>query len=782
VALVSLLETIPLGQAATAGNEPQVAIVGVTIVDVEAGESRPGMTVVTSGDRIVAVGDASAVEVPPGATRLGGEGRFLIPGLWDMHVHVGDELSSRTDLPLYVANGVTGVRIMSGDCDSNCSPTLEDVRGWRAQIEARAIVGPRMVASSRLFDGPGAMYGGSYELSDPADARSKVRDAHARGADFLKIYEDLPREVYFAVLDEARLVGLDAVGHVPHGMTVAEVSDAGQRSVEHIDWTELLACSSQRATAERARVAYLESPSRETTQAYRRVLVESFDASACAGLFDLLMKNGTWLVPTLAYHLARSRPETAAAATAERMAYLPPGIEASWRAAGIGADADTGPLMPRFFSVQLQYVGAVHRAGVGLLAGTDPWNLHVFAGFGLHDELGLFVEAGLSPLDALRTATSAPAAFLGRAHELGAIKPGYLADLVLLDADPTERIANTRRISAVMANGRLFDRGALDGLFDDISGVRTDPELDVPAPVARLVWVDRRGSVEPVPGELGNYVNPALSPDGQHAAVEAISRSGSRHIWVIDLITGTRDRLTWQGTRNFLPVWSLDGRSIYFASDRSGDPDVWRRRADQTGDAELVYRAAGPQVPRSFSSDGVRLVLDGQFGRLRGRDLGLLPLAGGEVRLLTDTPDVGEWAPRFSPDGRFVAFHVYENPAAQVYVQEIATGERWKISDDTAGGQDPRWTRRGAEVVFMSAGQPVAVEVTYGPEPSFSAPRRIVELPPGIRGYAVTPDGERFLMVQAVSRREAHPPAVGSHHSEVRPNSAVKAPQIPQKF
>jgi len=729
----------------------EVAIVGVTIVDVEAGELRPAMTVVTSGDRIVAVGEASAVVVPPGARRIGGDGRFLIPGLWDMHVHVGGQISSRTNLPLYVANGVTGVRIMSGDCDANCSPTLENVRDWRSQIEARAIAGPRMVASSRLFDGPGAMYEGSYEISDPDDARSKVREAHAHGVDFLKIYEDLPRDVYFAVMDEARRVGLDAVGHVPHGMTAAEASDAGQKSIEHIDWTELLACSSQHTKAERARAAYLKSPARETTQAYRRALIESFDASACAPLFDLLKRNGTWLVPTLVYHRARSRPEAAAAATAERMAYLPPGVEASWRAAGIGADAGTGPLMPSFFSVQLQYVGAAHRAGAGLLAGTDPWNLHVFAGFGLHDELELFVEAGLSPLDALRTATSAPAAFLGRAHELGAIKPGYLADLVLLDADPTERITNTRRISAVMANGRLLDRAALDELLDDISSVRTDPALDVPAPVARLAWVDRQGNVAPTPGESGDYSNPSLSPDGRRAAVVAMSANGSRHIWVIDLVSGTRNRLTWQGTRNFLPVWSPDGDWIYFASDRAGDPDVWKKRSDQTGDAELVYGSAGPQVPGAISADGRWLALDGQFKDLRGRVLALLPLLGGDLEVLTDGPEADEWAPRFSPDGRFIAFHIFEGPAAHAYVQELATGARWRISDDDAGGAAPRWTQGGAEIVFRSGGHPVAVAVAFGQEPSFSAPRQLFEMPPRTRGgWDVTPDGRRFLMVQTV--------------------------------
>jgi hypothetical protein len=735
----------------------QTAIVGVTIVDVTAGELRPGMTVVISGDRIAAVGRADAVDVPPGATLLPGEGRFLIPGLWDMHIHYSGR-ARQFDLPLYIANGVTGVRDMSGDCETPCVgyPSLETRRGWRAEIETGALVGPRVIASSMLFDGPAPMWPTSYALTDANEGRAKVHRARARGADFLKIY-GMPKGVYLAVLDEAHSIGMDAVGHVPAGVTVAEASAAGQKSWEHFDGTELLSCSSRRGAAERLRAAYRDDRSREALDAYRRVLVESFDEAACAPFFELLKENGTWHVPTLAYYLSSSRPDDAVAATAERASYLP---FVPW-SSGVEVSDEREALMRRYFSLRLAYVGAAHRAGAALLAGTDPWNEHVSAGFSLHDELGLFVEAGLSPLDALRTATSAPAEFFGREHELGAIKAGYLADLVLLDANPAEDIANTRQISAVVANGRVFDRGALEELLAGVVRAKADAALRGPRPVNRLVWIDRRGNTEPVPVEPSDYRFPRLSPDGRHVAFMTVHGSGSSHIWLADLATGELEQMTFEGTRNFIPVWSLDGRWIYFASDRGGDPDIWRMPSDGSGSAEIIYQAAGPQVPGSISPDGAWLAFEGNFaGESQSRDIGLVPLTGGgEARLLTDTPRAGEWAPSISPDGRFIAFHAWEGGMAQVYVQEIATGERWVVSaEEGIPAQSPLWTRGGAEIVFMlgsrGQAQPFAVDVTYGPEPSFSPPRQIFERPPGARAYDVTPDGERFLVVQAVPQGE----------------------------
>ncbi len=732
------------------------AVVDVIIVDVATGELRPGMTVVISGDRIAAVGRADAVDVPAGATLIPGEGRFLIPGLWDMHIHFSGR-PREFDLPLYIANGITGVRDMSGDCDAPCvgAKSLETLRGWRAEIEAGALVGPRVVASSMLFDGPAPMWPTSYALTDADEGRAKVHRARARGADFIKIY-GLPKDVYFAVLDEARSIGMDAVGHVPAGVTVAEASAAGQKSWDHFDMTELLACSSRREAAERLRTASRDDGSREALDAYRRFLLESFDEAACVPFFELLKENGTWHVPTLVYYLASARPDIAVAATAERTPYLP---FAPWIST-VEVSAEQEAMM----RLRLAYVGAEHRAGVALLAGTDPWNDHVEAGFSLHDELGLFVEAGLSPLDALRTATSAPAEFFGREHELGAIKAGYLADLVLLDANPAEDIANTRRISAVVANGRVFDRGALDELLAGLVRAHNDIVLEGPRPVNRLVWIDRRGNTEPVPVEPSNYRALRLSPDGRHIVFSATHGSGNSHIWVADLATGELEQLTFAGTRNSSPVWSPDGRWIYFASDRGGDFDIWRVPSDGSGSAEVIYQAAGPQFPGSISPDGVWLAFEGNVPgegeSERWGEIGLVPLiGGGKARLLTDTPLVGEWAPRFSPDGRFIAFRAYEAGISQVYVREIATGERWRVSaEEGIPATSPLWTRGGAEIVFMlgSSGQeqPFAVDVTYGPEPSFSRPRQILEWPAGAEGFDVTPDGERFLMVQRIPQRQ----------------------------
>ncbi len=457
------------------------AIIDVTVVNVETGVLSPGMTVVFDDNRITTVRCSTALELTGEVEQISGAGKFLIPGLWDMHIHTsGSEQGPRDiDLPLYVATGITGIRFMSGDCDGDCSTAVangaqsaDTVKRWKADIAAGTQVGPRLVASSALFDGPEAAWPGSYMLAAPEEGRAKVREALARGADFVKVYGRLPVDVYYAVVAEAQRVGLDVAGHVPRGVSLSEAAAAGQRSIEHVATTELRACSRWPERAQEARARYIETRNPEDWKAYQQLLIDGFDGAAGVPLFEVLRSNDTFYVPTLVMYRTRAFVDEVVASSAERMSFIPQGRLPDWWSnveARLRSGSESGFQMVReLFRRRLEFVAAAHRAGVTILAGTDCWNPYVFAGFSLHDELEVFVQAGLTPLAALQTATTNPARYFRMQHELGAVKPGYLADLVLLDGNPLEQIGNTRRISAVVANGRVFDRESLDQLLTNV--------------------------------------------------------------------------------------------------------------------------------------------------------------------------------------------------------------------------------------------------------------------------------------------------------------------------
>jgi imidazolonepropionase-like amidohydrolase len=469
-----------------------VAITHVTVVDVATGARLPDRTVLVRDRHIATVDTAPRVRVPAGMQRVDGHGRFLIPGLWDMHAHlVGDRLARMNTFPLFIANGITGVRDMWGDCDSVCATSDTDidrpvtaavVQRWKRDVSSGALVGPRIVAASAIFDGPSPAFPGSYAIHSPDEARDRVRLARQHGADFIKVLAGLSRESYMATVDEAKRQGLTVAGHVPWAMTPLEVSDAGQHSIEHVDDIVGLGPYSQRSCSShpdsvRAAFAAMRM-TRDTSVAerarlqttYRRLMAESYSAELCAAVFAQLARNDTWRVPTLVVYrngiLARLGDPLVL--SDPRLPYVDSHIRELWRRPPPTVPPQTGEDSAAISGVVrlvLSLPGEMQRAGLRLLAGTDAPNPWVIPGFSLHDELALMVGGGLTPLEALRTATINPARFLNATDSLGAIARGKLADLVLLDADPLADIHNTTRIAAVIVNGRVFTRPALEELL-----------------------------------------------------------------------------------------------------------------------------------------------------------------------------------------------------------------------------------------------------------------------------------------------------------------------------
>jgi imidazolonepropionase-like amidohydrolase len=439
----------------------------VSVVDVVQARTIPDMTVVVDGQRIVAVQPASRIAFADSVVRIDGAGKYLIPGLWDMHVHALWESTAGVMLPLFVANGVTGVRDMWGDLAVSAQ--------LRSAADSEHAVEPRWVVAGNLVDGPHPWWPESVVVADPERGRRVVDSLAAAGAAFIKVYSLLDPETYRAILARARELGLPAAGHVPFSVTAREASELGQVSFEHL-FGVMEGCSGADESIRRDRADWLAARGAGQKDfpnpffdvgIYRRVL-DSFDEGTCTALLQELAERGTWQVPTLVANRFDAYLADTAAASDPRLAYLPASMTEPWLQAETAqrdqSEAERD-LRLDYFRKQLEVVGLMAKLGVPILAGTDTPNPFTLPGFSLHDELGLLVEAGLSPAQALRSATYDPAVFLGATDSLGTVEPGKLADLVLLDADPLEDIANTTRIDAVFANGRLFGRWALDEML-----------------------------------------------------------------------------------------------------------------------------------------------------------------------------------------------------------------------------------------------------------------------------------------------------------------------------
>ena len=437
-------------------------ITHVTVVDTKTGKEIQDRTIVVSGDRISEVRDSKEIKPPAGAKIVDGRGKYLIPGLWDVHVHAvyADRLDSM--FPMFVANGVLGIR------DMGTSMPLADISRVRQEIANGSRLGPRIVAAGPILDGrPKPLRPNFLAITTPEEGRDTVRRLKTGGADLIKVYSWLSRDSFLAIAEEAKKQNIPVSGHVPFLVSALEASDAGQKSMEHIFGIYLSCSSREEELRSEMLKAGVNLSGSERIRLELDEAAASYDERKAANVFGHLAKNGTWLVPTFAAVVPDSEIFDAHVTTDPRLKYIPPVIQKRWtEAASAGA-----AIKSKSFERKLQIVGAVHRAAVPLLAGTDTaWiQPYTYAGFSLHDELALLVRAGLTPMESLQTATINPARFLGMEKDLGTIEKGKVANLVLLDADPVSDIRNTTKISEVFVGGKEFDRLALDQMLKSAS-------------------------------------------------------------------------------------------------------------------------------------------------------------------------------------------------------------------------------------------------------------------------------------------------------------------------
>jgi hypothetical protein len=458
VLLLLLLPAVIFARPQQSSQSKPLVFTHVTVIDAATASIRQDMTVVIVGDHIAEVGKAAGVNVPKAAQVINGRGKFLMPGLWDMHVHTFRHNPRSTNtwfFPLFIANGITGVRDMWTTGDD-----FPQAIQFRKGLADGSFLGPRYGAVGWSVDGPDPIWPNSDVVSTPQEARDFVRRVKAAGIEFVKVYSKLHPEEYFAIADEAKKLAIPFAGHVPDVISAAAASDAGQRSMEHLRNVEL-GCSTKE-----------DELLRSTTWGPRQAkeMRDTYDQKKCEQLVEKFARNQTWQVPTSWMFLQDRSRLRDLLTTDPRSRYLPAGVRARWeqQLPRLETSPEAQQQRQRNQQERLTIIAMMNKAGVPMMAGTDVGNPFLFPGFSLHDELASFVRTGLTPGEALRTATYNPVKFLGMLDRLGTVEKGKLADLVLLDANPLEDIHNTRKINAVVVNGRLLDRKALDGLLAQV--------------------------------------------------------------------------------------------------------------------------------------------------------------------------------------------------------------------------------------------------------------------------------------------------------------------------
>jgi imidazolonepropionase-like amidohydrolase len=389
--------------SAFAQKDAPLAITQITVIDCSGAPAQPNATVVIADGRITTVGPSDALKIPAGARVIDGTGKFLIPGLWDMHGHLTD--ATEDAFPMLIMNGVTGVRDMGGD--------LAQLDRWRTEINSGLRVGPHILRAGPFVDGPKEGVTNRLTVRTPEEARRAVHDLKAKGVDFIKVHNALPPDAFFALMDEAHKENLPVAVHLPKNVSSAEASDAGVASLEHVETLYENALWRKGATAKTVEQG-----------------VEEILGPTGQELFQRFVKNGTWYVPTLVAY--------------ERGFVL-------W-------SNDPEALKPRLniHEKNIEVIRMMHNAGVPIMAGSDFSDWALVPGVDLHNELTLLVEAGFTPMEALQAATLNPAKFFGKTDVYGTVQAGRAADLVILDMNPLEDISHTRKIHAVVLGGKFY--------------------------------------------------------------------------------------------------------------------------------------------------------------------------------------------------------------------------------------------------------------------------------------------------------------------------------------
>ena len=424
----ALLFALLGGGTSAAPRVDTTVITDISVLPMDANRVLAHQTIVVVDGRIVALGRTGTVRVPRTAQRIDGRGKFIIPGLSDMHVH----LSTTEEFPLFVGSGVLTVR------DLNGSP--EKLR-WRDSINARQMAGPTLFVSGPMIAGASIPWSNKAVPTSAREADSIVTAQARAGYDQIKIYDALSREVFDAAIAAAKRTGLRSSGHIPDSVGFDLVLASGMNGLEHLDKTIAAAMG------------------------------RNIDTLAIPSIVDRIRRSGTWVTPTLesmaqmslvftgGYDSLMNRPEALRA---------PAPLRDFWTSVTSrlkrSRARDTVYRYGAYAEIQMRLAGALARAGVPMMSGTDLPNLVLVPGVSLHRELVVMGEAGMTPYQVLESSTSAPARFFGQSKQWGTVAVGRRANLVIVDANPLEHLETLRTPYAVLLHGRTYDAAELAGM------------------------------------------------------------------------------------------------------------------------------------------------------------------------------------------------------------------------------------------------------------------------------------------------------------------------------
>lgn len=457
--------TLACGACAAPTQRVDVLIQHAAVIDVINGQTQANQTIAVSGQNIVAIVDDAQATHYRAERTIDAQGKYAIPGLWDMHVHFGggDKLieENKNLLPLYVAHGIAAVRDAAGDL----SPSVFQ---WRDAIKAGALQGPTIFTSGPKLEGYKSIWPGDIEVGSHEEISKALDQLQGWKVDFIKITDNtLSPELFMDALKQAHARGLRVSAHVPFALTIDEVSAAGLSSIEHIDYAYKAGSPQEAAIGAMVRRGEIDNK-----EGWNRIQA-SFDENTARAAYKRLAQRGTAVTPTLNGSFVTAYLDRNDHRNDDYLKYIGPGLQATyaWRVERAAKD-DVAGIERRHarYEHNAAILPLLQQSGVNLLAGTDAGFLNSFnyPGVGLHDEMQRFVENGLTPLQTLQAATINGARFLGQDGLHGSLAAGKAADIVLLDADPLRDIGATRKIDAFVLRGKVYDRKALDAMLEDV--------------------------------------------------------------------------------------------------------------------------------------------------------------------------------------------------------------------------------------------------------------------------------------------------------------------------
>lgn len=571
---------------------PMTAITGATVID--ASQQTPNATVLIQGNEIIAVGPSSRVRVPQGATTIDGQGKFLIPGLWDAHVHISyyPDLGIDASYPLFIANGVTSVRDTGG--------LVDIVLPLRDAAYEPGAIAPRVHVAGPLVDGAQRVYAGlrgrpniSVGVSTPEEARAQIDELHAAGVDLIKLYEMNTPETFKAAAQRANELGLPITTHIPLSMDAIGAAEAGVDGMEHLRNLELsCAANFQTLLTERRKTLSentdMDGGDLRTTlhRMQRNAAIEAQDSDRCNDVIAALKREQVFQTPTLTVNTIATKRLFADQDWRDTYVYLPTKVQEQWAAGAerMGQSMQTNPAAEAFTQWSYAMVDKLQDSGVKVMAGTDNPIGFLTPGFSLHKELEFLVESGLTPMEALTAATLHPAQFMRVDDKLGTVEVGKLADLVLVDADPRDDIGNAHKINTVIKDGRVFDQAEIHGLFASL----------------RTAYASRDGGVLVLggTGQLGSEIVKDLVAAGEKVTVLARPTSNRERLDGLDVNYVLGDMLVEPDMERVLS--EVDYRVVIDASNGPwGDEDFYSTsmeilstHAAQSGVNQLIVHGA----------------------------------------------------------------------------------------------------------------------------------------------------------------------------------------------